>query len=181
MPSTQIKYHFQLAQYFARKPIYSDVAKRKFNIRKLIELPWQYYNLKESSSLLTFIKEFDVFREVLKHNDYPLYENYLVKNSIQNERIKSIWLLFGLHIGNGEDFVSASGLIKKALPFVAKDFGEASKEFVKALYFLGWCRNKMDDLIDASFYFSKAKHLIIEFKIEECNEYLKWIERESCT
>ena len=172
-----IKYRKNLAEYFATKPLYLDDKDKKLNTRKLIEEPWQYYKLQEPNKLLNLIKNIEVFTKVSEQKDYFIYQKFIVENTKKIDRINSIWLLFGLHIGNGENFSYASGLIKQALPLVVSDFGETSYEFVKVMYFFGWTREKMDDLIGASDSYSKVRNLIIDSNITECAEFLKLSEK----
>jgi hypothetical protein len=180
MSAISLRYHTSLAGYFSGKHLYLDmIGKETINTRKLVELPWHYYILNEPNSILDFIKDFSVFHEISKLEDYMLYEKFIIKNTLGYERTKGIWLIFGLHISNGEDFISASALIKTALPYIINDFSEESKEFVKAIYFLGWSRKKMDDNNGASFWFSEVRNLVSKYNIDDCGEYLRWIENES--
>ena len=96
-------------------------------------------------------------------------------------RTNAIWSLFGLHIGNGENFLSCSGLLSFSNESIKKDFGEVSIEYVKLCYWLGWTRKKIDDTLGAKYWFLKAKGIILRSSIKGCEDYLKWckIELES--
>jgi hypothetical protein len=177
MASGSAKYHGKLEKYFASKELYLDKGMKKISSRKIIELPWQYYCLNEPSKLLIFIKNFDIFFHLREYKDYRSYEEFIIKKTEGHDRINSIWLLFGLHIQNGEDFSSASWLLQDAYHLVIKDYGEFSKEIVKLMYWLGWARYKMDDEWGAAVWFIRVRDLILEYKIEECNDILEWCER----
>jgi hypothetical protein len=172
-------FHKNLAEYFANKPCYLDLTdQRKPNLRKLIEQPWHLYILNDIKGLLNFYKNPIHFMIGSELADFNIYQKYLISSLEGYDRINAIWSLFGLHIGNGEDFLSCSGLLKLAEYFIKEDFGEHSPEYIKLCYWSGWIRKKIDDVSGAHYWFTKAKDIIITSSLTECSNYLDWCNKE---
>jgi hypothetical protein len=175
----QKDYHKSLSNYFESKPLYLDEPKQKKpNTRKLVEQPWHLYSQNEIKGLLTFFKDSNHFIIGSKLKDYKIYQIKIISSFKGRDRINAIWSLFGMHISNGEDFLSGSGLLTLSDQLVKNDFGENTIEYVKLCYWMGWTRKKIDDLSGSRYWFMKAKKIIIDTSLVGCDDYLKWCVRE---
>jgi hypothetical protein len=70
MSSKTFYFHTRISKYFADKPLYLDQpTKKKPNIRKLVEQPWQQtkgdmrYEVAETLSTVAFRKEMENFNK----------------------------------------------------------------------------------------------------------------------
>lgn len=168
-----------LAEYFASKYLYPDLTDHgKPDIRKLVEQPWHLYKLSDFERLLNFYKNPILFILGSDLPDFNTYQKALITSMDGYNRTNTIWSLFGLHLGNGENFLSCSGLLSLSNGFIKKDFGEESIEYVKLCYWLGWTRKKIDDTLVAKYWFLKAKGIILRSSIKGCEDYLKWCKME---
>jgi tetratricopeptide (TPR) repeat protein len=56
-----LRYSRALAKYFSAKPLYLDEEKKKPNIRKVAELPWQYWKIAEWGKLYEVLSDIEFF------------------------------------------------------------------------------------------------------------------------
>jgi len=89
--------------------------------------------------------------------------------------MKELWELFGFHMGNGSDYLSAGHLLIDSLKRIKKIFGEGSPELIKHLYWIGWTREKMDNEYGASQWYRRTLNEITRAGSYENDEILSRI------